>query len=256
MNCDDLVVVDQLYPARVPEEGRNRRGDEVLVVADADDQRALLAGAHDRVRLVRGDRGEGVVATQLEVGEPRRLGQVARAEQVEVLLDQVRDDFRVGLRREDVALGLERVTKLDVVLDDAVEDDVHAPRAVGVRVRVALGRLAVGGPARVADARGRDLDAGRERGAAAVRLGVHGLAQPAEVPDRADRLDLAVGQQGHPGGVIAPVLQTLQPVHQQLAARAFAHITHDSAHSDQRSLWSDHGKSSFINQKEPLPAAP
>jgi hypothetical protein len=30
-------------------------------------------------------------------------------------------------------------------------------------------------------------------------------------------------------------------VHEDFAARTLANISHDSAHSDQRSLWSDHG---------------
>ena len=42
---DDLVVLDQLDAARLGQEGGDRRGDEALALADAHDQRALLAGA-------------------------------------------------------------------------------------------------------------------------------------------------------------------------------------------------------------------
>ena len=80
----------------------------------------------------------------------------------EVLLDQVGDDLGVCLGGELVTLTLELRAQLDVVLDDAVQDDVNAAGAVRVRVGVALGRTAVRGPARVPDAGGRFLDQRRD----------------------------------------------------------------------------------------------
>ena len=67
-------------------------------------------------------------------------------------LDQVRDDLGVGFGLELVPLRLQLVLQLEVVLDDAVVHDDDAAGAVAVRVRVLLGRPAVRGPARVADA--------------------------------------------------------------------------------------------------------
>jgi hypothetical protein len=46
-------------------------------------------------------------------------------------------------------------------------------------------------------------------------------------------------------------------VHEQLAARPVTDISHDSAHSDQRSLWSDHGKKApSESERAALSAAP
>ena len=77
---------------------------------------------------------------------------VLQAVVAHLALDQVRDDLGVGLGLELVSLRLQLVLQLEIVLDDAVVDDDDAAGAVAVRVRVLLGRPAVRGPARVADA--------------------------------------------------------------------------------------------------------
>ena len=80
--------------------------------------------------------------------------------------DQVGDDLGVGVRGEDGALVHEAGLEGQVVLDDAVDDDVHAVGGVGVRVGVALGHRQVGGPARVADAGARRFRGGDGRAGA------------------------------------------------------------------------------------------
>ena len=98
---DDLVVLDVLDVARVAKERRDRGGDELLAVAAADDQRALLARADEHAGLVRGHRDERVVAAQVGVRAPHRLDEVA----VVVVGDEVRDHLGVGLGGERGALG-------------------------------------------------------------------------------------------------------------------------------------------------------
>ena len=66
--------------------------------------------------------------------------------------DEVRDDLRVGLARELRAHVGQPDLQREVVLDDAVDHDVHAVGGVEVRVGVGLVDAPVGGPARVADA--------------------------------------------------------------------------------------------------------
>ena len=85
---------------------------------------------------------------------------------------------------------------------------------------------------------------------AAVRLArVHGLTQPAEVADRPHRLEPAVDDERQAGRVIAPVLEALESVHQELAARALAYISDDAAHN--ALLYFRVGAS--FNRKEPPP---
>ena len=150
---DDLAVFDRHRRAGVGEEGGDRGGEEGLPLADAGDQRALLAGPDQALGLVGVHGDEGVVAAQLGVGGANGGGEVA----VVVAGDQVGDDLGVGLGGELLAFGLESLAQLGVVLDDPVEDDVDLAGAVVVGMGVLLGDPAVGGPAGVGDAglRGR-----------------------------------------------------------------------------------------------------
>ena len=66
--------------------------------------------------------------------------------------DEVGDHLGVGLGGEPRAHVGELLLELDVVLDDPVDDDVHAIGGVEVRMGVLLGDAAVGRPPRVADA--------------------------------------------------------------------------------------------------------
>ena len=85
---------------------------------------------------------------------------------MELVFDEVGDDFGVGFGDEPVALGDEHLLQRQIVFDDAVVDDDQGSRAVAVGVGVLFGGAAVGGPAGVADAEGavyrRLLDDGFE----------------------------------------------------------------------------------------------
>ena len=91
---DDLAVLDELHVARVGEEGGDGRAEELLAVAAADDERALLAGADEHVGLVGAHRDERVVALELGVGGADGLGEAAARH---VVGDEVGDDLGVGL---------------------------------------------------------------------------------------------------------------------------------------------------------------
>ena len=121
---DDLVVAHVLDLARLAQEGRDRRADELLAVAAADDQRALLAGAHEHAGRVGAHGHERVVAAQAPVGLAHGGGQVP----VVAARDQVGDHLGVGLGGEHRARVDELLLELDVVLDDPVDDDVDAIR--------------------------------------------------------------------------------------------------------------------------------
>ena len=71
-----------------------------------------------------------------------------------MLLDQVGDDFGVGLGGELVAFLDELLLQGEVVFDDAVVHDDDLAGAVAMGVRVLFGGAAVGGPAGVTDAVG------------------------------------------------------------------------------------------------------
>ena len=195
-DLDHLAVCRVNDGARLAEERGDRRREEVLPLAEPDDERRLVANADEHVGMVVVDRDDREVALELRIDARERLREVA----VVLLLEQVDDDFGVGLGGERVAGACEVVAQLHVVLDDPVEDDRQAAGvAARERVRVALGDCAVRRPARVAEAVMRVRAVRLDRGDEVV-----------EVADRADVRELAVLAQRDPGRVVAPVLEAPQ----------------------------------------------
>ena len=115
----------------------------------ADDDRATFAREDDALRLFFANYRERVRA--LELGHGGAHGPEEILLRLQVVVNAVRDHLGIGLRREVVTELLELATQFFVIFDDPVVDDGQ-PVVRDVRVRVALGRNAVRGPARVRDA--------------------------------------------------------------------------------------------------------
>ena len=131
------------------DERRDVGGEERLALADPHHQRRVAARAHDHVRLVRVDRDQGERALQTAAHQPHGLGEVAAGG--ELLGEQMGDDLGVRLGGQVVAALGQFGAEGGEVLDDAVVDDGDPARVVEMRMRVGVGRPAVGGPAGVAD---------------------------------------------------------------------------------------------------------
>ncbi len=172
-----------MHRARLGQEGRHGRGDELLALAPTDHQRALLAGADERVGLLDAHRHEGEVA--LELGE--RLAHGQREIAFVVGGHQVGDHLGVGLGGEHVAFADQALLQRHVVLDDPVDDDVQPVLGVVVGMGVLLADAPVRGPARVADPGGGDT-LGHRHGAGVLAV-VELCLQRAQIADRAHRLD-------------------------------------------------------------------
>ena len=145
--------------AGVRQEGGQVAGEEhlLLAIADHDPARVPDARANDDPGLSGGERHDRLRAREAAAGLAHGREQVVTTGQR--LFEQMRDGLGVGLAGEGVAAIDEFGAEGGVVLDDAVvdDDDIVPAAHVGMGVRVAGG--AVGGPARVADARVR----GRQR---------------------------------------------------------------------------------------------
>ena len=76
---DDLAVLDQLHAPRLPQERGDRRGEEHLPVADADDERALQPRADEHLRMLAVDDDEREMARRAarRPWRPRRRGRPA-----------------------------------------------------------------------------------------------------------------------------------------------------------------------------------
>ena len=168
------------------------------VLADAQQQRRAAARDDDAEGVGLGDHADGVGADEIDGGLAHRLEQVGVA--LQLVVDQVGDSLGVGLGLEDVALALQVGLDRLEVLDDAVMH--HGEAAGDVRVGVALGGHAVGGPARVGDA-----DVGGEL----ARIGQRSELGHAAAGAQAGEL---AGEHGEAGGVIATVFELAQAFEQ------------------------------------------
>ena len=142
-----------------------------------------------------------------------------------VRLDEVRHDLGVGLGRELVPGLLQLLAQLGEVLDDPVVDHEDAAVAVRVRMRVDVGRPAMCRPAGMPDAEvsGRldRLDLGDQVVDLRLRLGDAGAD---------GRSRLRGLQHGHPGRVIAAVLEALEALQEHRGGFALAQVSDDPAH--------------------------
>ena len=106
------------------------------------------------------------------------------------------DHLRVGVRQELHALRLQLFPQQAMVFDDAVLDHRHLPASVEVGMGVAVLRLAVGGPTGVANA-----------ALARGPLLLHPGREVEELALRPHTGEPPSPHGGHPGGVVAAVLQ-------------------------------------------------
>ena len=147
------------------------------------------------------DDHEGEVPLEFRERKANGLDEIARV----MALDEMRDGLGVRLRAERMPVRDENPRELAVVLDDAVQDDRELRRlATRQRVGVRLRDSAVRRPARVPETRGR----GRP-----VRPGAF-----LQVPERADGADVVEAvrlEKRDPGGVVAAVLEPLEPLYER-----------------------------------------
>ena len=184
------------------------------------DDRGTLTGHDDLARRVGALDGERPGALEARDRVADGGHEVALGGTVPRVLDEVRDDLGVGVGDDGVAVLAQVAAQLLEVLDDAVVHDRDAARAVQVRVRVAVGRGAVGGPAGVGDAL-RAHQVGR-----LAALGKHGDAAGA-----LHAMQLPVGGQHlETGRVVPAVLEGRKAVKQELLRLVFSGISYDSAH--------------------------
>ena len=218
---DDLVLPDGERVAGVLDERRDVGAEEVLALAEPDHERRVAARADDEPGLVLVHREERECTLQARDDGAEGLDEVAGA--VVLAAEQHGGDLGVGLAAEGEAVGEKLVLELAEVLDDAVVDDGELVVVGEVRVRVAVGRAAVGRPAGMADA----------GGAVGERPGGQVVAQHLQLARALAHAQTPVTvDHGDAGGVVAAVLEPREPRDQHGLARARAHVSDDSTHAD------------------------
>ena len=213
----DVALLEEDDPVGVGEDRGHVRGEEALAVAEADDERHVLARADEPVALA--DVHDDDARRRPRAGAARARTASARSPCVG-LLDEVGDRLGVGLGGQRVAARLEPVAQLAEVLDDPVVDDRDLAGAVLVGMGVEVVRPAVGRPARVGEA-----DRGVRRPVGDRRLEVGQLAGPL-----LDEQVARVVDEGDAGRVVAAVLEALEPFDQDRARLPGPGVADDAAH--------------------------
>ena len=138
---------------------------------------------------------------------------------LEMRRQELRHHLGVGIAVERAAFGHKLVLQFLEILDDAVVHDRHPVRGDGVGI--AFRRLAMRGPARVADA-----DRAGQRLLGHPRLEIDQLALGATP------VDMAVHQRCNAGRIVAAIFKPLQCFDQQGCNRRLAEDSDDSAHGE------------------------
>src|SRR5439155_8134395 len=119
-----------------------------LVAPVADDEWGVASAEGDeRVRRGAVDASDGISALQVAGGPEDRPGQAVGL----VALDQMGDDFGVGLGAKPMPFRRQRFAELPIILDDSVVDDGQLRMAIEVGMSIGVRRPAMGGPPSMAD---------------------------------------------------------------------------------------------------------
>src|SRR5262249_47631658 len=145
----DIAFFQEYETARHRKQGRDVRGDEVLLDSQPDYNGATLARQDQPFRVVLTDHGQRV--RTLQFGDRRSHGLEEILHGLKVMMDAMRNDFRIRFGRELVAGALQLVPQFLVVLDDPVMNDSQTV-AGDVGMRVALAGNSVRGPTGVGNA--------------------------------------------------------------------------------------------------------
>ena len=191
-------------------------GKEIFADAHAENERRGHFHGADRPRLVGAENAERIGALKPRGGVQHGGLEIAGIVHVE----QMHDDFRVGLAPEYEALAFKLVAQRRVVFDNAVVDDGKFAVGGHMRVRVRVGGRAVRRPAGVADAG----SAGQQRAVLCF------LRKRVDMAGRLDHMQRAVLLHGDAGAVIPAVFQLAQPVQKQRSRRLRAGKSYNSTH--------------------------
>src|SRR2546425_2670270 len=142
---------NQRFPGQ-GKEGGYVAGAVVFSISQSEDERAFLAGAENRLRLLNAGQNDGVGSFQPVDGFPKRFFETEPL--AEIFLDHVRDNFRVRSRGEPVPFGFELAFEIEIIFYYPVVDDGDPGFAIDQRVRVLFDWSAMSCPAGMSNAHG------------------------------------------------------------------------------------------------------
>ena len=221
----NVVVVQENNLACVGNDGVCVAGEEVLSIADADDERRAASRADHHVRLFGANDSDAVSADDFAQRIADGLGERVRLSflfgtLVVMLADKMRQNFRVRAGVKRVTGFDEALLELIVVLDHAVVDDGDLAGLIEMRMGVFIAGRAVSRPASVADA---------DVAGCGVRLNFTRDAFINLALLLADDQG-GVIQNRHARAVVAAIFEATQCFQQNGRGRFFPEVSDDAAH--------------------------
>src|SRR5580692_811072 len=192
-NNNDITILQIRNAVRERREGE-RIGTEIGFVRPVTHRkRASLARTDKQTFFALENHRETIRAGETAHGFLRRI--FGRETAIEIIGDEMHGDFGIGFGLEFVAAREQLVAQLAEILDDAV---MHQRYARGrMRMRVDLCRLAMRGPARMADAR-----------MACERMVVQHRVETVKLAGRAAAFDFAIYKRGDARRVVAAIFES------------------------------------------------
>ena len=114
-----VVEIDDL--AGIAQNRGDVRGDEILALAETEDQRAVLLDGEHRVGTVGAENAESVAARELLHGAPCGAEQVAF--HFIIVFEKIGGDLGIGVRDKGLALREQIFLQKQIVFDDTVVND-------------------------------------------------------------------------------------------------------------------------------------
>ena len=211
-----LAVLEHDGAAGMTEDRRNIGSNEVLAVAQPEHQWRRRLGGDQLVGLGLREHHDRERPAQFEHRLAHRLGQAHAG--AHPLLDEMRDEFGVGLGTQLMTASDQLRAQFDVVLDDAVMNDRNRARLV--RMGIALRGTPMRRPSRVANS-DRSLK----------RRAIKRAAQVLELADRAADFHPGAADRRDAGRVVAAILQARERSEQNRHRLRRAHVSDYSAHA-------------------------
>src|SRR6266404_915997 len=207
------------HVARVIKQRGNIRSNEVFVITKPDHDGRALPDCNYLLGLIRRHDRKRIEASKLRDRAPDCRFQSGLAF-VEILFNQVGDDFRVGLGDKGVVFSLQRPLERKEVLYDSVVNHHDATRAVTMWVSILFGRPSVRSPSRVTNS-----VCAVERFQANTFFEVSQLAFSAANCENAFLIHDRDSRR-----IVAAVLELLQPVENYTYHLLIAYVSYYSTH--------------------------
>ena len=214
--ADDFFIFHIINRPGILQDGGNVGSNEFPGIVYANDQRAVLAGSVDVMRMIQKHDAESIGALYAVHDLFNRFDRITAV----IFGQHVCKHLCVCFGYKTIALLFQTLLELFIVFDNAVMDDSNGMLLIHMGMRICVGGTAMGRPAGVSDT----AKAGQQCTV------VYFFIQNAKPADCLFHMDFLTIKNGDSGRVIASVFQLGKPIQNDGGRLLFSDITCNSTH--------------------------